>query len=151
VTALANRPEQRTSALAEANRVRLGRAALLKPLAFSSTPESCRRAADLIEDTPELLASLTVGKFLDHVHRVGQSTVERIVEACGVFEGKPLGEITPRQRAALAAALRYRAGEADANRAARRHGNRCQDCGALIPAANEAGVCGFCAEQDGRP
>lgn len=101
---------QSMSALAQANRVRIARAALLQRLELLPHRQGCRRAADLIADPPDVMMRLEVSNLLRRISTVARSSAERITGAADVRSNAHLGSLTLRQRAALEAALRYRAG-----------------------------------------
>src|SRR5947209_8293698 len=91
--------------LVEAQRVRLGRAALMRQLAGLSFAESVGMAAEIVEDPPDLLASMMVGRLLERVTRVGPGTADRLMAAARVSPVAELGGLPPTKRAALAAVL----------------------------------------------
>lgn len=95
--------------LAEANRIRLGRAALLRRMWDRSPSESASFAAELVEDPPDVLCTMTALALVEKVRRVGPQAAERLLRAAGVPPAARLDGLTARQRAALAGALRFRA------------------------------------------
>ena len=105
---------QKRQALAKAERIRLGRAILLRRMSALSRRESCAMAADLVEDVPDVLMTLPMLDFLARVRRVGDTTAEKLMAAARVGLSVTVGSATPRQRAALAGALRLRAEGAEA-------------------------------------
>lgn len=100
---------QPLSALMEANRIRLGRAILLRRLVDLPPRDGCRMAADIVEDPPEVLGSLAVLPLLIRVRSISAGSAGRILEACEVPELTRLRDLTPRWRAGLVSALRIRA------------------------------------------
>jgi hypothetical protein len=100
---------QRARGLQAAMRVSMGRRALLDRLHALPPSKSCDMAAEILEDVPEVLASLRVGVLFRSVRRMFGRTAERMCEVSGVDEKTTLAALTGRQRAALIALLRMRA------------------------------------------
>lgn len=101
---------QRESALAKANRIRIARARIKAELDAVPSAESCKLAADLFWDPPEVLAKLKVMDLLLAVRGVGGVAARRLLQSAEIddYASKMIGGLTPKQRAALAAVLRYR-------------------------------------------
>lgn len=97
------------AALAQANRVRLRRAALMRWLHGTSSAESHKKAAELILEPDPTLDSMLVLELLQRVRRVGPAQAERMLELADISPTRTLGALTARQRAGLAALLRLRA------------------------------------------
>jgi len=98
--ALGRTRDQRREALAQANRVRVQRAALkadLKRGAVSLTA--------LISDPPPGLLSAKVIELLLALPGYGPAKAARLLERCRVSPRKSLGGLTRRQREALSRAL----------------------------------------------
>jgi hypothetical protein len=107
-TANAHR-DRAMAALAQANRVRLRRASLMRWLRGNSSAESHQKAAELIlEPDPTLDSMLALG-LLQRIHGVGPAQAERMLELADVSPTRTLGALTARQRAGVAALLRLRA------------------------------------------
>jgi hypothetical protein len=101
--------DQAMFALAEANRVRLRRASLMRWMYGKSTAESHAKAAELILERDQALDSMLVRKLLERVRHVGPAQAERMLECADVAPTFRVGAMTARQRAGLAALLRLRA------------------------------------------
>ena len=97
------------AALAQANRVRLRRAALMRWLHGTSSAESHKKAAELILEPDPTLDSMLVLELLQRVRRVGPAQAERMLELADISPTRTLGALTARQRAGLAALPRLRA------------------------------------------
>jgi hypothetical protein len=103
------RRDQAMAALAQANRVRLRRASLMRWMHGSSAAESHDRAAELTLEPDPALYSMLVVDLLHRVRRVGPAQAERLLELADVSPTSTVGAVTARQRAGLAALLRLRA------------------------------------------
>jgi hypothetical protein len=101
--------DQAMAALAEANRVRLRRASLMRWMHGSSAAESHEKAAELILEPDPTLCSMLVLELLQRVRRVGPAQAERMLELAEVTPTSTLSAVTARQRAGLTAVLRLRA------------------------------------------
>jgi len=101
--------DQAMAALAEANRVRLRRASLIRWMQGQSPAESHQKAAELILEPDPALHSMLVVKLLKRVWRVGPAEAERMLTCADIAPPRTVGALTPRQRAGLAALLRLRA------------------------------------------
>ena len=97
------------AALAQANRVRLRRASLMRWLHGKSSAESHEKATELILEPDPTLHSMLVLELLQRVRQVGPTQAERMLELADVSPTCTLGALTARQRAGLAALLRLRA------------------------------------------
>ena len=104
-------PEQALVALAEANRVRLRRASLMRWMQGQSKPHSHERAAELILEPDPALHSMLVLDLLKRVRGVGPAQTERLLGSADIRPTCDVGALTARQRAALAAVLRLRANQ----------------------------------------
>jgi hypothetical protein len=103
------RREQAMVALAQANRVRLRRASLMRWMHGRSAAESHDKAAELILEPDATLYSMLVLELLQRVRQVGPAQAERMLELADMSPTSTLGAVTARQRAGLAALLRLRA------------------------------------------
>ena len=101
--------DQALIALAEANRVRVRRASLMRWLSGHSSAHSHERAAELILDPDPALHSMLALDLLKRVRGVGPAQTERLLASTDVRPTRAVGALTARQRAALAAVLRLRA------------------------------------------
>lgn len=103
--------DQALTALAEANRVRLRRASLMRWLHGQSSAHSHERAAELVLEPDPALNSMLVLELLKRVRQVGPAQAERLLVSADVLLTSTVGSLTARQRAALAAVLRLRANQ----------------------------------------
>jgi hypothetical protein len=103
------REDQKMAALAQANRVRLRRASLMRWVRGSSAAESHARAAELILEPDPSLYSMRVLELLKRIRRVGPAQAERLLELADASPTSTISSVTARQRAGLAALLRLRA------------------------------------------
>jgi hypothetical protein len=97
----ARSPDQRKLALAEANRVRAERARFKVSLHRLTSEQALRMAAALVARPPEWATSWRVAEPLISLPKWGPRKVARVMGAAGLREGKRLGSLTDRQRAAL--------------------------------------------------
>ena len=108
-TAGTHRDRQAMEALAQANRVRLRRASLMRWMHGRSAADSHEKAAELIVEPDPTLYSMLVLELLQRVRQVGPAQAERMLELADVSPTSTVGALTARQRAGLAALLRLRA------------------------------------------
>ncbi len=101
--------DQAMAALAQANRVRLRRASLMRWLYGQSSPQSHAKAAELILEPDPALHTMPVIELLQRVRQVGPAQAQRILDCAEIAETFTIGALTARQRAGLAALLRLRA------------------------------------------
>jgi hypothetical protein len=104
-----DRRDQAMAALAQANRVRLRRASLMRWMHDRSAAESHERAAELTLEPDPTLYSMLVLELLQRIRQVGPAQAERMLERADVSPTATLAGLTARQRAGLAALLRFRA------------------------------------------
>jgi hypothetical protein len=97
---IAAQQTQRHAALARANAIRLGRAALKR-----SIQAGHRHVVDVIADCPPEAASMPVVELLGAQHRWGETRALRLVRRAELPETKVVGQLTPRQRRALVGCL----------------------------------------------
>jgi hypothetical protein len=97
------------AALAQANRVRLRRAALVRWLHGSSNADSHQKPAELILEPDPSLQSMLVLELLQRIRQFGPKQAERMLELAEISPTRTLSALTARQRAALVAVLRLRA------------------------------------------
>ena len=114
------RRDQAMAALAQANRVRLRRASLMRWIHGRSAAESHERAAELILEPDPALHSMRALELLQRVRQVGPAQAERLLELADVSPTSTLGAVTARQRAGLAALLRLRADQLSPRRRRKR-------------------------------
>lgn len=100
--------DQALAALAEANRVRLRRASLMRWIYGPSSTQSYERATELILEPDPALYSMLVLELLQRVRQVGPAHAERMLVCADIPLTCTVGALTARQRAALAALLRLR-------------------------------------------
>jgi hypothetical protein len=91
---------QHMRALAEANRVRLARAALKREIAAGTTV-----AAEVVRDCPWEVSTMTVGELLRSQRRWGRTRARKFLFGLALNENRELGRLTERQRMVLALAL----------------------------------------------
>jgi hypothetical protein len=91
---------QHMRALAEANRVRLARAALKRNVATGET-----EAAEVVRGCPWEVSTMTVGELLRSQRRWGRARARKFLFGLGLNENRELGRLTERQRLVLAVAL----------------------------------------------
>jgi hypothetical protein len=91
---------QHMRALAEANRVRLARAALKRRIADGSL-----EAAEVARSCPWEVETMTVGELLRSQRRWGRARARKFLFGLGLNENRDLGRLTERQRLVLAVAL----------------------------------------------
>jgi hypothetical protein len=103
------RRDQAMAALAEANRVRLRRASLMRWMHGRSAAESHERAAEVILEPDPTLHSMLVLTLLQRVRQVGPAQAERMLELSDVSPTSTIGALSARQRAGLVALMRLRA------------------------------------------
>ena len=97
------------AALAQANRVRLRRAALMRWLHGSSNADSHQKAAELVLGPDPAVQSMLVLELLGRVRQVGPKQAERMLELAEISPTRTLSALTARQRCGLVAVLRLRA------------------------------------------
>lgn len=98
---------QHLTALRRANEVRLARAATRRELRTSPTAEAARRrCAELLEHPPAHLATTNVVDLLAYCHRMGPTLARQVLRRHRVGEHRVVGQLTDRQREALARDLR---------------------------------------------
>jgi hypothetical protein len=89
-------------ALAQANAIRFERAALKRRIrGVTPRAESMRELALVIEEDHDCVKSAPVVEMLKAVHRVGPDTINRVLRALSINGGKPIEQLTERQRSAL--------------------------------------------------
>ena len=108
-TAGTHRERQTMAALAQANRVRLRRASLMRWMHGRSPADSHEKAAELIVEPDPTLHSMLVLQLLQRIRQVGPTQAERMLELADTSPTRTVGALTARQRAGLAALLRLRA------------------------------------------
>jgi hypothetical protein len=98
-TATAPAP-QHMRALAQANRVRLGRAELKRQVADGEAT-----VADIVLECPWEAESMAIADLLLSQHRWGRTRCRRFLASIAMSETKTVGSMTERQRRALSARL----------------------------------------------
>lgn len=101
---------QHMQALEKANQTRFKRAEYRASVEALSTVDGQARVAELVLEMPPELATLRVMDLLDWIHRVGVSQARRMLRSlgalgCVISEHRALGDLTVRQRKALASYL----------------------------------------------
>jgi hypothetical protein len=92
--------EQHLRALEYANRVRLARARMKRQVAAGELS-----AADVVLACPWQAHSMSISDLLMSQNRWGRTRCRRLLVSLAVPENKPVGTLTERQRAGLAAML----------------------------------------------
>lgn len=96
---------QHLEALEFANRIRLARAQMKRDIHDGELA-----AVDVLRDPPEHAVSMRVYDLLCSQHRWGRARARRVLLAAGVSEARRVGQLTDRQREAVAAMLDAKAG-----------------------------------------
>ena len=91
---------QHMRALAEANRVRLARAALKRAGEAGDVD-----TAEVVRECPWEVETMTVGELLRSQRRWGRTRTRKFLVSLALNENRQLGRLTLRQRALLAAEL----------------------------------------------
>ena len=91
---------QHMRALAEANRVRLARAALKRMVQGGDVD-----TAEVVRECPWEVETMTVGELLRSQRRWGRTRARKFLFSIAVNENRQLGRLTARQRDLLAAEL----------------------------------------------
>ena len=131
-TAAAHR-DQAMAALAQANRVRLRRAALMRWLPGQSSADSHKNAVELILEPDPTLDSMLTLELLQRIRGVGPTQSERMLELADVSPTRTVGNLTARQRAGLAALLRLRADQLSRHTRRMQHDQHAANAGGIEP------------------
>ena len=91
---------QHMRALAEANRVRLARAALKRAVEAGDVD-----TAEVVRECPWEVETMTVGELLRSQRRWGRTRTRKFLVSLALNENRQLGRLTLRQRSLLAAEL----------------------------------------------
>ena len=91
---------QHMRALAEANRVRLARAALKRAVGAGDVD-----TAEVVRECPWEVETMTVGELLRSQRRWGRTRTRKFLVSLALNENRQLGRLTLRQRALLATEL----------------------------------------------
>jgi hypothetical protein len=91
---------QHMRALAEANRVRLARAALKRAIEAGDVD-----AAEVVRECPWEVETMTIGELLRSQRRWGRTRARKFLSVVALSENRQLGRMTLRQRALVAAEL----------------------------------------------
>ena len=94
------RMPQHMRALAEANRVRLARAALKRAVEAGDVD-----TAEVVRECPWEVETMTIGELLRSQRRWGRTRTRKFLVSLALNENRQLGRLTLRQRAFLAAEL----------------------------------------------
>jgi len=90
-------------ALAHANEIRLARAATKRAIKAGRLS-----AADIFNDCPEELSTMTVSELLCSQQRWGRARARKFLQPLAVNENRELGKLTERQRGEMARRLELR-------------------------------------------
>ena len=104
IAATAPRAPQHMQALAQANRVRLARAALKRSIARGEVS-----VARVVEESPWETESMTLSELLTSQRRWGRTRARKFLASLALSENKRIGTLTPRQRSMLRRELEMRA------------------------------------------
>ena len=96
---------QHMQALAEANRVRLARAALKRAVQAGDVD-----TAEVVRECPWEVETMTIGELLRSQRRWGRTRVRKFLGTMALSENRPVGRLTLRQRSVLAAELEAKRG-----------------------------------------
>jgi hypothetical protein len=96
---------QHMRALAEANRVRLARAALKRDIEAGDLD-----TANVVRECPWEVETMTVGELLRAQRRWGRTRTRKFLTSLALSENRQLGRLTLRQRAVVAAELEAKRG-----------------------------------------
>ncbi len=91
---------QHMRALAEANRVRLARAALKRAVLGGDLD-----TAEVVRECPWEVETMSVGELLRSQRRWGRTRTRKFLDAVQLSENRELGRLTLRQRSLLASEL----------------------------------------------
>jgi len=91
---------QHMQALAEANRVRLARAALKRAVLGGDLD-----TAEVVRECPWEVETMTVGELLRSQRRWGRTRTRKFLDSMQLSENRELGRLTLRQRSLLASEL----------------------------------------------
>jgi hypothetical protein len=94
---------QHLQALAQANRVRLARAALKRSVAASEVD-----AAEVVRECPWEAQSMTLAELLTSQRRWGRTRARKFLASLALSENKRIGTLTQRQRLLLSTELEAR-------------------------------------------
>lgn len=97
---------QHMQALNRANHIRLERVRLKREIRTLPRPEAMTMVADIVESPPDFCLKVTAFDAVTWVRFVGRFYALSILRRADVPEMKALGDLTPRQRDALASLLR---------------------------------------------
>ena len=118
--------QQRMSALEIANRKRMGRAAIRRELFALTYRDGLLKAANLLSSGGnELVLTMKLNYLLDSIRHFGPTKYRRTLSAIDFPHSRGerrIGELTPRERAALTLVLRELARTAGDKNAVRRRG-----------------------------
>ena len=93
---IAPRAPQHMQALAQANRVRLARAALKRSIARGEVS-----VASVVSDSPWQTESMTLSELLTSQRRWGRTRARKFLLSLALSENKRIGTLTPRQKSML--------------------------------------------------
>ena len=99
-TTIAPAAPQHMRALAEANRVRLARAALKREIDAGHVD-----AAEVVRECPWEVETMTVGELLRSQRRWGRTRSRKFLSSLALSENREIGRLTLRQRSVLAEEL----------------------------------------------
>jgi hypothetical protein len=109
VSAAVTDPVLRDQHLRHANSVRMGKVHVKAALGGMPRSEACEEAARICEDLDAITGALRVKELVQAMRRYGESATRAACKRAGIMTAdRKLRDLTPRQRAALAAALRER-------------------------------------------
>lgn len=101
--------EQRMTALAKADAVRIAMSIEKKQLKAMSYEDGIARATTILNEQPEPISAITVGNLLRAIPRIRDAKAERILARTNVVAHKRVRDMTPGQRKRVALELARRA------------------------------------------
>lgn len=110
MTAITTDTPQWQQALTRANNTRFATSAYRRHIATLSREDGSVAVAELLEgDPPADLASIPIGRLLTTIMSIGHRNLAMLLRHAGIMSAqRRVRELTPRQRLALAYALRNR-------------------------------------------
>ena len=142
--------DQRLAALDLGNAVRQEHAHIKRTL-LAMGDRGPAAAADMLMRQIPTIETMRVRALVSSLRFVGRQKVKMWLRLCGIDTDARCGELSFRQRQALASELRLFARRTSERRPYRAARNplRCAACGAQLREPDPRGMCGFCVEEMG--
>ena len=99
--------QQREDALANANKVRVARAAWKREVRELDHTDGILLAIDVLQNTPAWFGTMKVTDLLCSVRKFGPYTVQQLLGRLAISERKTVGGLTHRQKHILLTALKH--------------------------------------------